>query len=35
MRSKGMVNHLPNDEDISQLLKEFTVDFLHLGKKVV
>ena len=26
-----MVNHIPTDKDISELLKEFTVDFLHNG----
>ena len=31
MRVKAMVNHLPTDDDISELLKEFTVDFLHHG----
>jgi len=31
MRVKAMVNHIPTDKDISELLKEFTVDFLHNG----
>ena len=31
MRVKAMVNHSPTDDDISELLKEFTVDFLHNG----
>ena len=31
MRVKAMVNHAPSDDDISELLKEFTVDFLHNG----
>lgn len=31
MRVKAMVNHVPSDDDISELLKEFTVDFLHHG----
>ena len=31
MRVKAMVNHSPSDDDISELLKEFTVDFLHNG----
>merc|ERR1719245_682150 len=31
MRVKAMVNHTPTDNDISELLKEFTVDFLHNG----
>ena len=31
MRVKAMVNHSPTDDDISDLLKEFTVDFLHNG----
>jgi len=31
MRVKAMVNHVPTDKDISELLKEFTVDFLHNG----
>merc|ERR1719158_1145704 len=31
MRVKAMVNHVPTDQDISELLKEFTVDFLHNG----
>jgi len=31
MRVKAMVNHVPDDKDISELLKEFTVDFLHNG----
>merc|ERR1719500_1763995 len=30
-RVKAMVNHIPTDKDISELLKEFTVDFLHNG----
>ena len=25
---KGLVHHTPTDDDISNLLKEFTVDFL-------
>lgn len=25
---KGMVNHTPTDDDITNILKEFTVDFL-------
>lgn len=28
---KGLVHHTPTDEDISNLLKEFTVDFLLKG----
>lgn len=28
---KGLVQHTPTDEDISNLLKEFTVDFLLKG----
>lgn len=28
---KGLLNHTPTDEDISQILKEFTVDFLLKG----
>ena len=31
MKVKAMVNHIPTDNDISELLKEFTVDFLHNG----
>lgn len=31
MRLKSMINHVPSDKDISELLKEFTVDFLHNG----
>merc|ERR1740131_893664 len=31
MRVKAMVNHIPTDKDISELLTEFTVDFLHNG----
>jgi len=31
MRVKAMVNHIPTDRDISELLKEFTIDFLHNG----
>jgi len=31
MRVKAMVNHIPSDTDISELLTEFTVDFLHNG----
>jgi len=31
MRVKATVNHMPSDKDISELLKEFTVDFLHNG----
>lgn len=28
---KGLVQHIPNDEDITNVLKEFTVDFLLKG----
>lgn len=28
---KGLIHHLPSDEDISNILKEFTVDFLLKG----
>lgn len=28
---KGLVQHTPTDDDISNLLKEFTVDFLLKG----
>ena len=28
---KALVHHIPTDEDISDLLKEFTVDFLLKG----
>lgn len=28
---KGLMHHLPTDEDISNILKEFTVDFLLKG----
>lgn len=28
---KGLIHHTPSDEDISQILKEFTVDFLLKG----
>lgn len=28
---KGLVHHTPTDEDISNILKEFTVDFLLKG----
>lgn len=28
---KGLVHHIPSDEDISNILKEFTVDFLLKG----
>lgn len=28
---KGLLHHLPTDEDISNILKEFTVDFLLKG----
>lgn len=28
---KGLVQHIPTDEDIANLLKEFTVDFLLKG----
>jgi len=28
---KGLVQHMPTDDDISNLLKEFTVDFLLKG----
>lgn len=28
---KGLVHHTPSDEDISNILKEFTVDFLLKG----
>lgn len=28
---KGLIHHTPTDEDISQILKEFTVDFLLKG----
>lgn len=28
---KGLVHHTPADEDISNILKEFTVDFLLKG----
>jgi timeless protein len=28
---KGLIHHTPNDEDISNILKEFTVDFLLKG----
>ena len=31
MRLKAMVNHIPSEKDISEILKEFTVDFLHNG----
>jgi len=31
LKVKAMVNHIPTDEDISELLKEFTVDFLLKG----
>ena len=31
IRVKAMVNHIPTDKDISELLKEFTVDFIHNG----
>ena len=31
MRVKAMVNHIPTDKDISELLKEFTVDFMLKG----
>ena len=31
MRLKAMVDHIPSEKDISELLKEFTVDFLHNG----
>ena len=28
---KALVHHVPTDEDITDLLKEFTVDFLFKG----
>lgn len=28
---KGLIHHTPTDEDISNILKEFTVDFLLKG----
>lgn len=28
---KGLIHHLPTDEDITNILKEFTVDFLLKG----
>lgn len=28
---KGLLHHIPTDEDISNILKEFTVDFLLKG----
>lgn len=28
---KGLLHHTPTDEDISNILKEFTVDFLLKG----
>ena len=28
---KGLIHHSPSDEDISNILKEFTVDFLLKG----
>lgn len=31
MSIKTFLNHTPNEEDVSQLLKEFTVDFLLKG----
>lgn len=28
---KGLIHHIPSDEDISNILKEFTIDFLLKG----
>lgn len=28
---KGLIHHTPTDEDVSNILKEFTVDFLLKG----
>lgn len=28
---KGLIHHVPTDDDISNILKEFTVDFLLKG----
>lgn len=28
---KGLLHHIPSDEDISNILKEFTIDFLLKG----
>lgn len=28
---KGLIHHMPSDEDISNILKEFTIDFLLKG----
>lgn len=31
LNMKGLIHHTPTDEDISKILKEFTVDFLLKG----
>ena len=31
VRVKNMVNYMPSDEDISEILKEFTIDLLLTG----
>ena len=31
LNMKGLIHHIPTDDDISNILKEFTVDFLLKG----
>lgn len=31
IKMKGLIHHLPTDEDIANIIKEFTVDFLLKG----